>query len=108
MLLAPMAKKSSHGSKAAFVRSMPKTMKAAEIVKRAAAKGIKINVNYIYILRTRRGIRAARAPQPASPRARGTPESLHARIETLAQDFGRKIALAAIDDVVAALRAELQ
>lgn len=102
-----MAKKSSHGTKAAFVRSMPKTMKAAEIVQRAAAKGIKVSTNYVYILRTRRGVRSASA-KTSSSRSHRAHESLHGRIEALARDFGRKIALAAIDDVVAALRAQLQ
>ena len=39
-------------------------MKAADIVKRAAAQGIKLNVNYVYILRSRRGGRVITTTTP--------------------------------------------
>ena len=40
------------GAKADFIRSMPESMPAKEVVDAAAKQGIKISVNHVYNLRT--------------------------------------------------------
>ena len=46
------AKKSSKQSKAAFVRALPSTLSAAEVVEKAKAAGLSLEVGYVYNIRS--------------------------------------------------------
>jgi hypothetical protein len=48
---ARMARKLDPKSKAGFVRSQPASMPAADLVKAAKVKGIKLDVQYVYAVR---------------------------------------------------------
>jgi hypothetical protein len=63
-----MARKPDPKSKAGYVRSLPATMPAAEVVTAAKAKGIKLDVAYVYAVRGAKKKRAtlARAAKPTA------------------------------------------
>jgi hypothetical protein len=44
--------KSTFGSKAAFVRSVPRATPAREVVAQAAKKGVQLTENYVYTIRS--------------------------------------------------------
>ena len=62
-----MARKPDPKSKAGFVRSFPASTPAAEIVTKAKAKGIKVDVRYVYSVRT--AVRAKRKKTRTAPSA---------------------------------------
>lgn len=51
------------GTKSAFVRSLPRTLTAKEVVEQAKAKGMKLSVAQVY------NIRSTASSKPATPRA---------------------------------------
>jgi hypothetical protein len=67
-----MARRPDPKSKAGFVRSLPSSIPAADVVKAGSAKGIKLDVQYVYAVRTAKKKRAktARAGS-ALPRSDG-------------------------------------
>jgi hypothetical protein len=42
-------------SKAAFVRSLPRSLSAKEVVAKAKAAGVKLSTAYVYVLRSKAG-----------------------------------------------------
>jgi hypothetical protein len=75
-------------SKADFVRSQPRSMSAADVVKKAKAAGMDISVAYVYVIRSKSktgkgGRRAARGAAPA-----GRAGSLERDFVNLALDLG--------------------
>lgn len=63
----PMARKPDPKSKAGFVRSFPASTPAADIVTKGKAKGIKLDVRYVYSVRT--AVRAKRKKTRTAPSA---------------------------------------
>ena len=95
-----MARKLDPKSKAGFVRSQPVSMSAADVVKAAKAKGIKVDTGYVYKVRGSKKKRAksartaAKAPTAAvvassgngSPsRGVGSSGGLEAEIERIVE-----------------------
>jgi hypothetical protein len=67
-----MARKPDPKSKAGFVRSLPTSLSAAEVIKRGKAEGHKLSASYVYTVRAamNRGARKkGAAPSAAAPRA---------------------------------------
>ncbi len=62
-------RKPGSGSKTAFVLSLPQDLPAADVVKKAAEKGIKISDKYVYTIRSSKRRRSAGAN--GAPVARG-------------------------------------
>ena len=63
-------RKPGSGSKTAFVLSLPLDLPAADVVKKAADKGIKISDKYVYTIRSSKRRRSAGANgAPATPRS---------------------------------------
>ena len=50
-------------SKAAFVRSLPRTMSAKEVIAKAKAVGLKLSPAYIYVIRSKSGPSSAKGPK---------------------------------------------
>jgi len=100
-----MARKPDPKSKAGFVRSQPASLSAADVVKAANARGIKLDVQYVYAVRGAKKKRAkaartsAKANSPTVQTSSGkaiTGNGLVAQIEAMASEM-----------VAAALRAKL-
>ena len=82
-----------HTTKAAFVRSLPATMSAAEVVAEAHKAGIKISPAHVYVIRSNanksikrengRSRRTSGRPTAAAPRA-----GLEQQLEALIMDLG--------------------
>jgi hypothetical protein len=64
-----MARKLDPKSKAGFVRSQPASMNAPDLVKAAKAKGIKLDVQYVYAVRgaKKKRSKAARTAAKKAP-----------------------------------------
>jgi len=50
-----MARSESKQSKAAFVRALPSTMSAKEVIEKAKAAGHKLTAAYVYVIRSKGG-----------------------------------------------------
>jgi hypothetical protein len=50
-------------SKAAFVRSLPRTMSAKEVIAKAKAAGLKLSPAYIYVIRSKSTGPSSKAPK---------------------------------------------
>jgi hypothetical protein len=99
------------GSKAAFVRSLPRTMRARDVVARAKAAGIELNEKYVHRVRSMSGGKkrrkggAAPAPAAAAPRAAAAPAahaatpSSEVQFRKLVLDIGVSRARQLVDDV---------
>ena len=82
-----------HTTKAAFVRSLPATMSAAEVVAEAQKAGIKISAAHVYVIRSNanksikrengRSRRTSGRPTAAAPRS-----GLEQQLEALIMDLG--------------------
>ena len=72
-VVAPSTERGRGGSKSAFVRSQPRHLKAAEVVKAAKKSGLKISLDYVYKVRSRtpatKAPAAARGPGLATARS---------------------------------------
>lgn len=62
--------KKKFGAKAEFVRSQPVDVPAAEVVRAAAAAGIKVTVNHVYNVRAALKKQGAVAPRLDGPKVR--------------------------------------
>jgi hypothetical protein len=59
-------------SKASFVRSLPRSLTAKEVVKKAKAAGIKLSTAYVYVLRSKAGGGSkAKGRKPGRPKQGG-------------------------------------
>lgn len=74
-------------SKSDFIRNQPATLSAAEVVAKAKAEGIKIDVNHVYKVRGRSKTKAS-AARKAPSSATGTAAPANTRIKSKA-DFVR-------------------
>ena len=72
-------------SKAAFVRSLPKTLTAKEVVAKAKAAGIKLSTGYVYVLRSSSGGSKPNGLKPG-PKPKGSSDE--AAFLNLALDVG--------------------
>jgi len=72
-------------SKAAFVRGLPSTTPAAEVVKKAAAAGLKLSPAYVYVIRSKSSSKRKRAP---AARGRMSGSGLEKQFVNLALDMG--------------------
>ncbi len=108
------AKKSpAHQSKASFVRELPAALSAAEVVEKAKAAGIKLDVGYVYnILRTSRDSEkmeksgtknGVRATATQGPTARGNVSA-----EALLKAIGAELGLASAIRILEAERARVR
>jgi hypothetical protein len=78
-------------SKAAFVRSLPRTMSAKEVIAKAKAAGLKLSPAYIYVIRSKtsgpgKGSRAAGGGRPGPKPKNG--KGLESQFIGLALDIG--------------------
>jgi hypothetical protein len=65
-----MAKSESKQSKAAFVRALPSTMSAKDVIEKAKAAGHKLSAAYVYVIRSKGSSSAGkRGPKQGRPRA---------------------------------------
>lgn len=85
-------------TKAAFIRSQPATMSAADVVKKAKEAGMKLSVAMVYVTRSKAKQRAAKGKPEAKPSkpAAGGGSDLHAAIAKLAWTHGFPAVEAAI------------
>ena len=58
-------------NKSAFVRGLPASMPAADVVKAAAAKGIKLSVKFVHTIRYNAKVSARKKSGGAGPAKRG-------------------------------------
>jgi hypothetical protein len=87
------AKKSKFGEKAQFVRSMPASTPAKEVVAAAKKKGISLSENYIYNLRSNDGVTKKRGAKPgvkrgASRKAGAAAGNLEAQLRRTVAELG--------------------
>jgi hypothetical protein len=66
------APKSEKINKSAFVRSLPATMSAQDVVKAAAAKGIKLGDKFVHTIRYNAKVSAAKKAGKSSPASTST------------------------------------
>lgn len=94
-----------------FVRSMPVTMKAKEIVTAAKARGIKLSANLVYMVRSvdkkKRGGGARRKPGP-KPRSVAASTGDLSSFKKMALDLGIATARRALDELERGLAELLQ
>jgi hypothetical protein len=65
-----MAKTATKQSKAAFVRSLPGTMSAKEVIEKAKAAGHKLTPAYVYVIRSKGSSKGRAKPGPKPGRGR--------------------------------------
>src|SRR4051812_30080258 len=70
----PKTKKSSV-SKAEFVRSLPPSLPAREVIAKAKAAGLSLSSAYVYVLRSSNKKRGAKGAKSSSGRGPGRPRS---------------------------------
>lgn len=105
---ASRSRSASNVNKSAFVRSLPSTLSAAEVIEKGKAKGIKLSAAQVYTIRAnaRRkspatdGVRSAAGRD--SGKSRGRPNSREAEFIAAALDLG----LARAEQLIRALRAK--
>ena len=108
------AKKSSKHSKAAFVRALPSTLSAAEVVEKAKAAGISLEVGYVYNIRsTAKTAGKARSVGDSSSRAKSNGTSPRAgwdgsSAELLLKAVGAELGLAAAIRILESERARVR
>jgi hypothetical protein len=108
------AKKSSKHSKAAFVRALPSTLSAAEVVEKAKAAGISLEVGYVYNIRsTAKAAGKGRGASEASGKARSNGASPRAAwdvssAELLLKAVGAELGLAAAIRILESERARVR
>jgi hypothetical protein len=92
-------------SKAGFVRSLPATIPAKQIVAQAKAAGMKLSANYVYLIR-----RAARENRGAvrASRSVARPISTASSAESLLRALGAELGLSAAIAVLEAERARVR
>jgi len=71
-------------SKAAFVRSLPRSLSAKEVVAKAKAAGVKLSPAYVYVLRSKAGTTKGKGGRKARAAGGNTEE----QFVTLALDVG--------------------
>ncbi|HSQ68098.1 MAG TPA: hypothetical protein VLM85_33035 [Polyangiaceae bacterium] len=81
-----MAKKEGTPTKAEFVRALPATMPAKEVVEKAKEAGLKLSPAYVYVIRSQG--RAAGSDQPKEPRAKAASKGAEARLLAAAGELG--------------------
>jgi hypothetical protein len=74
-------------SKAAFVRSLPRSLSAKEVVAKAKAAGVKLSPAYVYVLRSKAGS-AGTTKAKGGRKARATNGNTEEQFVTLALDVG--------------------
>jgi hypothetical protein len=93
-----MARKPDPKSKAGFVRSFPSSTPAAEIVTRGKAKGIKLDVRYVYSVRTAARVKRTKTETattaPVAKRGPGRPRKSAAVASSGNRSAGRAVASA--------------
>jgi hypothetical protein len=95
-----------------FVRSMPVTMKAKEVLAAAKAKGIKLSRNLVYMVRSTEkkkagGSSSANGKPGRKPRAAAVPTRDLSTFKKLALDLGISTARRALDELERGLAALL-
>jgi hypothetical protein len=101
-----MAAKKSTPSKTSFVKSLPATMPAKEVIARGKAAGISLTEMYIYSIRSKSKAKAgARAPRGAATSKRAT--SMGARTRSGGSDLQRLVERIVEEQVMKALRAKI-
>jgi hypothetical protein len=101
-----MAKTASKQSKAAFVRSLPATMPAKEVIEKAKAAGHKLSPAYVYVIRSKGGGGKARgkgAPRAGRGRGAGSAGAERALIDA-ALELGFNRARQVLDAAQARIR----
>ena len=94
-------------SKAAFVRSLPRTMSAKEVIAKAKAAGLKLSPAYIYVIRSKtsgpaKGPKAAGGGKPGPKPKNG--KGLESQFIGLALDIGFGRALELLNSTKAAVQ----
>ena len=93
-------------SKAEFVRSLPSSMPAKEVIAKAKEKGIKLSPAYVYVIRSKSGSAKIQSPSKRGPKMRsgaGT-GALEKQFISLALELGFFRAQAILNDVRARIQ----
>jgi hypothetical protein len=98
-------------SKSDFIRSVPATMPAKEVVARAKAAGVKLDIQYVYRLgtrsnATRRKVAVAR-PAPGVV-AKAKPNGFHASTEDLLRAVAAELGLGNALEILQSQRAQVR
>jgi len=91
----------SKQSKAAFVRSLPPNTPAAEVIKKAAASGMKLSAAYVYVIRSKGGAKKKGGVARRQGRARTNGKGVEQQFVSLALDMGFGRAQQLLNDVKA-------
>ena len=89
------------GTKAAFVRSLPETMPAKEVVDKAKEAGLKLTPAYVYVIRSQARVGTKKPANGAPPRAA---KDAQARLIAAASELGISRSI----DLLTAEKARLQ
>jgi hypothetical protein len=90
-------------SKADFVRGLPHSTPAAEVVKKAAAAGMKMSTGYVYVVRSKSSAKAKAGPgRPRGGASNGA--GIERQFVNLALDMGFARAQALLDSARARAR----
>ncbi len=110
------AKKDGKQSKAAFVRSLPSTLSAAEVVEKAKAAGIPLEVGYVYNIRStskgagersgsRKGTVGRRARSASGQASTSDASSTEALLKAVGAELGLARAIQILESERARVRA---
>lgn len=73
-------------SKAEFVRALPATMPAKQVVEKAKEAGLKLSPAYVYVIRSQARVGGAR--KPTNGEAPRVPKDAEARLIAVASELG--------------------
>jgi hypothetical protein len=90
-------------SKVDFVRALPPSLSAKEVIAKAKAKGIKITAAYVYVIRSQGGIKKRGKPGP-KPRSAAGDAGIDRQFIGLALEIGFGRAQQLLDDARARIR----
>jgi hypothetical protein len=96
-------------SKTDFIRSMPGTMPVSEVIATAAASGMKISRQLVYVVRSRGGAKPAKAGKPGrKPRATVVMGSHSSTADSLLLAVASEIGLGRAMEILEAQRAQVR
>lgn len=101
-----MAKTASKQSKAAFVRSLPPSMPAKDVIERAKAAGHKLSPAYVYVIRSKGSSKTKGKTGPKAGRGRlgGSSAGAERALIDAALDLGFSRARQVLDAAQARIR----
>jgi hypothetical protein len=113
MVAAPKAAASGNGAKTLnksdFIRSVPATMPAKEVVAKAKAAGMKLDIQYVYRLRTRSkpGRKMVAVAKPAAQAMKTKTNGFHSSTEDLLRAVAAELGLGHAMEILQSQRAQV-